>query len=45
MHSIPLVIHPPFINANHSHGIEPVVLKVSLWTVNGIVKAIFQEIW
>ena len=33
-----VVIDPPFINANHSHPVAPVVFKFSLWTFNCIVK-------
>ena len=44
IHSIYLVIHPPFIYANYSHPIAEKVLIVSQWTVNCIVKTIFQQI-
>ena len=33
IYSVYLVIHPRFINANHSHLIRAVVLIVSIWTV------------
>ena len=33
IYSVYLVIHPRFINANHSHLIGAVVLIVSIWTV------------
>ena len=44
IHSIYLIIHLIFTYANHSHPIAAIFLIVSLWTVNCIVKTLFQQI-